>query len=61
MGNPGAGLGLPWALVGTGAASVPVSYFGEDWMLQPWADYLLSTSELFGEDSQVIIRIGASQ
>ena len=23
----------------------------------PWADYLVSTSELIGEDSQVIIRL----
>ena len=30
VGNPGAGLGLPWALAGIGAASVPVSHFGED-------------------------------
>ena len=26
----------------------------------PWADYLVSTSELIGEDSQVIIRLGAN-
>ena len=25
----------------------------------PWADYLVSASELIGEDSQVIIRLGA--
>ena len=25
--------------------------FGEDWMLQPWADCPVSTNELIGEDS----------
>ena len=27
----------------------------------PWADYLVSTNELIGEDSQVIIRLDANQ
>ena len=51
VGNLGAGLGLPWALAGIGAASVPMSHFGKDWLLQPWADCPASTSELIGEDS----------
>ena len=37
--------------LGIGVASVPVSLFGEDLMLSPWADCLVSTNELIGEDS----------
>ena len=55
-------VGLPWALVGIGAALVPMSQI---WrgpiMLQPWADYRTSTNELIGEDSPVIIRLDANQ
>ena len=61
VGNPGPGLGLPWALVGTGAGLVPVSQFWRGPILQPWADYTASTNELIGEDSRVIIRLGANQ
>ena len=38
-----------------------MSQFRRGPILEPWADCLLSTSELVGEDSQVIIRLGASQ
>ena len=44
-------LGLPWALVGTGAGLVPMSQIRRGPILQPWADCLASTNELFGEDS----------
>ena len=54
-------LGLPWALVGIGAGLVPMSQLLARTSPQPWADCTASTNELIGEDSRVIIRLGANR
>ena len=50
-------LELPWTLAWHGAALVPMSQFGEDQMLLPWADCIACTNELIGEDLPMMIRL----
>ena len=50
-------LELPWALARHGAALVPMSSFGEDQLLLPWAYCSTGTGELIGEDLPMIIRL----
>ena len=50
--------------MGTGLAQGSTSTSESLWRglgAVPWADNLVSTNELIGEDSQMIIRLGANQ